>query len=185
MIILYEEAERILLDKFDHSNLFLHTQTSKNLPSFLGRTRAKNSIYNRKFGFQSRSSMFVSDIVKSDIKPNKGLLDLCDGCEDCINNCPVGAIHEDWIDAKACDNHIGQGIKWFWYEKMKPDIPFEEVESWSSWETMPVLEWGQGVDGFYKMDGYQLKRDGEPISITHCRECVLQPRCSKAPCLSQ
>ena len=164
--------------KFDHSN-FIFTYTNFKESAVLSGigTRAKNSlIYNRKFGFQSKicSFMFVSKIVNyPTIKPNKGLLDLCDGCEDCINNCPVNAIHEDWIDAKACDNHIGQGIKWFWYDKMQPNIPKKEVETWVSWETMPVLEWGQGVDGFYKMDGYQLKKDGKPIPMTHCRELSL------------
>ena len=84
---LYEEAERILLDKFDHSN-FIFTYTNFKESAVLSGigTRAKNSlIYNRKFGFQSKicSFMFVSDIVNTpDIKPNKGLLDLCDGCED-------------------------------------------------------------------------------------------------------
>jgi len=187
---LYEEAEEILKTKFDHSN-FIFTYTNFKESAVLSGigTRAKNSlIYNRKFGFQSKicSFMFVSKIVNyPKVTPNKGLLDLCDGCEDCINNCPVNAIHEDWIDAKACDNHIGQGIKWFWYDKMQPDIPRKEVETWVSWETMPVLKWGQGVDGFYKMDGYQLKKDGKPIPMTHCRECVLQPRCSKAPILDE
>lgn len=187
---LYKEAEKILEKKFDKSN-FVFTYTNYKESAILSGMgiRAKNSlIYNRKFGFQSKicSFMFSSNITNvPNIKPNRGILDLCEGCEDCIKNCPVGAIHEEWIDAAKCDNHIGEGIKWFWYDKMQPNIPREVVETWNTWENMPRLEWGQGVDGFYKLDGHQLTRDGKPISMTHCRECVLQPRCSKAPCFSQ
>ena len=186
----YEEAEKILLTKFANSS-FVFTYTNFKEASILSGmgVRAKNSlIYNRKFGFQSKicSFMFVHKITNTpDVKPNRGLLDLCDDCSDCIKNCPVGAIHEDWVDAKSCDNHIGENILWYWYEKMQPDISREEVESWKTWDSTPPLEWGQGVDGFYERDGWKLKKDGVVIPIPHCRECTLQPKCSKAPCLTE
>lgn len=184
----YQEAEEILSTKFPKSS-FVFTYTNYKESSILSGigVRAKNSlIYNRKFGFQSKicSFMFVSDIINPpDVEQNRRLLDLCDGCNDCIKNCPANAIHEDWIDAKSCDNYIGQNVSMYWYEKMKPDIPREVVESWTTWETTPKLEWGQGVDGFYERDGWKLKKDGMVIPIPHCRECILQPKCSKVPCL--
>ena len=186
---LYEEAQDILLSEFEQTR-FVPTYTNfkeSALLSGIG-TRARNSlIYNRKFGFKCKfcAFMFVSKIVNTpEEKINHGLLDLCEGCDDCIKNCPAGAIHENWVDAKACDNHIGQDIKWFWYEKMQPDIPLSEVESWKNFNTLPELEWGQGVDGFYEKDGWKLKKDGVVIPIPHCGECTLQPRCSKMPCLT-
>jgi ferredoxin len=180
----YVEAQDILLSRFDKSQfIFTYTNYKESaLLSGLG-YRAKNSlIYSRKFGFQSKicSFMFTSKIIDvPDTKPNKEMLKLCDGCNDCIVNCPVRAIHEDWIDAKTCDSYIGENIKWFWYEKMKPDIPKEVVETWKG--NSYSLEWGQGIDGYYEIDGWKLKKDGVVISIPHCMECTLQPRCSKSP----
>jgi Pyruvate/2-oxoacid:ferredoxin oxidoreductase delta subunit len=185
----YTESENLLLSKFDRSR-FIATYTNFKESAILSGigVRAKNSlIYNRKFGFQCKfvAFMFPSKIVNTpEVKPNKNLLDLCEGCNDCIKNCPANAIHEDWVDAKACDHHIDQDIKWFWYEKMQPDISYEEVDSWKDYNTMPHMTWGQGVDGFYERDGWKLKKDGVVIPIPHCRECTLQPRCSKVPLLN-
>ena len=184
----YDEAFEILSAKYSLTK-FVPTYTNfkeSALLSGIG-TRAKNSlIYNRKFGFQCKFTtfMFVSDIVNTpNVKPNKNILDLCIDCNDCIKNCPANAIHEDWIDAKACNSHIDQNIKWFWYEKMQPDISYEEVDSWRDYNEIPDMPWGQGVDGFYERDGWKLKKDGVVIPIPHCRECTLQPKCSKVPCL--
>ena len=186
----YREAEEILSKKFDSSNFVLTYTNFKEaaLLSGIG-SRAKNSlIYNRKFGFQCKmcTFMFTSNILNPpDTKPSTDILDLCVGCDDCINNCPAKAIHEDWIDAKACDNHIANDMKWFWYEKMRPDVPVSVVESWKDWASTPELLWGQGVDGFYEKKGYQLYKDGVPTSIPHCKQCTLQPKCSKVPCLAE
>ena len=186
----YKEAEEILLTKFDQTK-FVAAYTNFKESAILSGigVRAKNSlIYNRKFGFQCKfmAFMFPSKIINYPKETsNRNLLELCNGCDDCIKNCPANAIHEDWIDAKACDHHIDQDIKWFWYEKMKPNISYEEVDSWKDYNTMPHMTWGQGVDGFYERDGWKLKKDGVVIPIPHCRECTLQPRCSKVPCLTK
>ena len=61
-------------------------------------SRARNSlIYNRKFGFNCKFCAYVleDDIIDTEnLKPQKNLLDLCEGCDDCIKNCPANAIHE-------------------------------------------------------------------------------------------
>lgn len=193
----YYEAEN-LIKKYITEDLFFPVYLNFKeaaLVSGMG-NRAKNSlIYNQKFGFQCKfvAFSFKGVIVNQDIRnPSKELLDLCNGCDDCIKNCPVNAIHEDWIDSKKCHNFMQFGnhetiqtVKWFWYEKMKPNISKEEVESWTCWEEAPPFDWGQGIDGFYELnnDGLIIK-DGEPISSPICNECQKQPKCSKVPFLT-
>ena len=191
---IYDDSFEILSREFPE-NKFVQTYLNFKEAALLAGFgyRAKNSlVYNRKFGFQCKLSayMFAPEIINPEVlKPtNKELLNLCEGCFDCINNCPVKAIHEDWVDAKKCDNFIGVGnhpkipsVKWFWYEKMNPNVSRETVESWNSFESLPKFEWGQGVDGYYESCEDGLKKDGKPIPIPHCNECQLQPRCSKAP----
>ena len=67
-------------------------------------------VYNRKFGFQTKFCMYVlGEGVFENFEPievNRGLLNLCSDCDDCIKNCPVNAIHENWIDSKKCDEFI-------------------------------------------------------------------------------
>ena len=49
-------------------------------------------------------------------------------------------------------------MKWFWYEKMKPNVSRETVESWNSFESLPKFEWGQGIDGYYELCEDGLKK---------------------------
>lgn len=151
--------------------------------------RAKNSlVYNEKFGFQCKlcAFTFYDEIVNvPDKKIDQGLLDLCDGCDDCIVNCPANAIHEDFIDSRSCDVFVGLGnhptissVKWFWYEKMNPPIPEDVVASWDKMEDYAEhIKWS----GRYEMTPNGLTEDGKVIDIPHCRECQKQPRCSKRP----
>lgn len=191
---LYEESLSILKSKYSKdifAQVYINFKEAA-LLSGIG-SRAKNSlVYNRKFGFQCKfcAYVFSSNIKNYEVlSPSKGLLNLCEGCDDCIKNCPVGAIHEDWIDAQKCDDFISLGnhptipsIKWFWYEKMKPDIPRSTVESWTQHYEAPEFKWGQGIDGYYELDDTYLKKDGAAVvSIPHCKECLCQPKCSKAP----
>lgn len=191
---LYEESLSILKSKYSEdifAQVYINFKEAA-LLSGIG-SRAKNSlIYNRKFGFQCKfcAYVFSSNIKNYEIlSPSKNLLNLCEGCDDCIKNCPVGDIHEDWIDAQKCDDFISLGnhptipsIKWFWYEKMKPDIPRSTVESWTQHNEAPEFKWGQGVDGYYELDDTYLKKDGVAVvSIPHCKECLCQSKCSKSP----
>ena len=199
---LYDESNEILDKEFRHNygQVYVNFKEVALLSGFA--KRARNSlVYNRKFGFQCKlcAYMFVPPIVNYEkLEPSTELLDLCEGCDDCIRNCPVGAIHEDRIDMDKCAAFLVCGNhptipskKWFWYEKMKPNYTREEIESLEYHPGDDLIfnqhkAWGKGVDGFYEMsaDGVELKKDGVTIGWPHCKECQKQPRCSKAPVFS-
>lgn len=187
---LYEEANQYLADYIEKGQCAQVYLNFKEAAIFSGiGVRAKNSlIYNRKFGFQCKlcAFTFFEEIINyPEPKVNEGLLDICDGCTDCIVNCPANAIYEDFIDGNACDTFIGVGnsdkhtsIKWFWYELMKPDIPREVVESWQTLDDFNKnIVWGNG----YEMTPNGLVKDGKIIEMPLCRMCQEQPRCSKRP----
>jgi len=199
---LYDESEAILSPKYKHNygQVYVNFKEVALLSGFAH--RAKNSlVYNRKFGFQCKlcAYMFVPPIINyEELEPSTELLDLCNGCDDCIRNCPAGAIHEDGVDYLKCDTFIGWGnhptvpipsLKWFWYSKIGyKHFSREEVESWDGLNNpgpfrrdLGDLPWGQGIDGYYEKDGWQMLRDGVKVAKTHCKECQLQPRCSKVP----
>lgn len=185
-----------LFNQEDFAPVYVNFKEASVLSGF--GVRAKNSlVYNRKFGFQCKfcAYIFRDNIVNHEVlTPQKRLLDLCDGCQDCIQNCPVGAIHEDWIDGEKCDNFIGYGndpevssLKWFWYEKMRPNnLSKHEVEEWDSHVKYGKnITWGQGIDGFYDLTLEGLTKDGVPVKIPHCRRCQEQPKCSRAPFIEE
>lgn len=187
---LYEEASwylRKFINNDECRQVYLNFKEAAIL-SGLG-VRAKNSlIYNKKFGFQCKlcAFTFLDEIINfPDPIVNEGLLDLCEGCYDCIDHCPAKAIHEDFIDGNACDTFVGVGnsqdqmsIKWFWYDLVKPDISREEVESWTTLDDFNKnIIWSNG----YEMTPNGLMKDGKVIEMPLCRLCQQQPRCSKRP----
>ena len=215
---LYDESEEILSPeyKYNYGQVYVNFKEVALLSGFAH--RAKNSlVYNRKFGFQCKlcAYMFVPPIINYEkLEPSTELLDLCNGCDDCIRNCPAAAITEEGVDYKKCDTFIGWGnhptiptpsMKWFWYEKIgHKKFSRKEVESWNGVDNFPPFllsklfangrnnysgglgwdpPWGKGIDGYYKKDGWKLKKDNVLVSQSHCKECQLQPRCSKAPVL--
>ena len=215
---LYDESDEILSTKYKHNygQVYVNFKEVSLLSGFA--KRAKNSlVYNRKFGFQCKlcAYMFIPPIVNyEELEPSTELLDLCNGCDDCIRNCPAAAITEEGVDYKKCDTFIGWGnhptiptpsMKWFWYEKIgHKKFSRKEVESWNGVDNFPPFllsklfangrnnysgglgwdpPWGKGIDGYYKKDGWKLKKDNVLVSQSHCKECQLQPRCSKAPVL--
>ena len=201
---LYDESEEILSAeyKYNYAQVYVNFKEVALLSGFAH--RAKNSlVYNRKFGFKCKlcAYMFVPPIINYEkLEPSTELLDLCNGCDDCIRNCPAAAISEEGIDGVKCDDFIGWGnhptiptpsFKWFWYEKIGyKKHSREEVASWNGVDKLSPygnrtwqLPLGKGIDGYYERDGWKLKRDGVYVSETCCKECQLQPRCSKAPVL--
>lgn len=187
---LYEEAKKNLKNYIEDNKCVQVYLNFKEAAIYSGiGVRAKNSlIYNKKFGFQCKlcAFTFLDEIINYP-EPiiNEGLLDICDGCSDCMINCPAKAIHEDFIDGNACDTFVGVGnnnnqtsIKWFWYNLIKPNISKKVVESWNTLEDFNTnIVWSNG----YEMTPNGLMKDGKVIEMPLCRLCQQQPRCSKRP----
>lgn len=154
--------------------------------------RAKNSlVYNYQFGFDSKVCAIGFDEEIIDPPTNKRIntryWKRCEGCDDCANACPVGAIHNKkepyWLDSEACDNFIClsdhptvPSMKKFWHKYVHPEKSQEEVDSMNNYLEDGYLPWDQ--NGFSATYGSVMK-DDEHIGVPMCRECQVQPRCSK------
>ena len=187
---LYEESNSILKKSgYSYAPVYLNFKKAVVL-SGMG-TVAKNSlVYNRKFGFQTKFCMYVlGEGVFENFEPievNRGLLNLCSDCDDCIKNCPVNAIHENWIHAKKCDEFIAFGnhdeissYKWNWWNhigKHRGEFTKEQVKEWSNGDNSHVV-W----DGDYSIESGIVYKNNSPIELDHCRRCQEQPKCSKMP----
>ena len=169
--------------------------------------RARNSlVYNYKFGFDSKVCVIgFKELIQNPPKIKRvagnnfkdEYWNKCIGCDACREVCPVGAIHNnediDWLDSAACDIFLGlsdhpkiPSIKKFWHENVRPDIPKELVdlvttpekntEMGNEQSNTPFMDWNS--NGYKVIDGRYYKDDKE-ISVPICRECQVQPPCSK------
>jgi ferredoxin len=154
---------------------------------------AKNSlVYSYKFGFDMKICVVGFDGIINHTTPariNLKYWERCDGCSDCRLACPVKAIHNEkepfWLDSSKCDDFIGFGdhprvpsIKKFWHKNVHPEVPQEEVGKMKS-------HMGLDRELLFDANGYTLDmqtgvlKDGKPVPVPFCRECQVQPRCSK------
>tara|TARA_Y100000310_G_C20568582_1_gene756836 strand:- start:33 stop:959 length:927 start_codon:yes stop_codon:yes gene_type:complete len=195
-----------LKNKIDWVHLYLNFKEASILS---GRgVRARNSlVYNYKFGFDSKICVVgfmwkiqnppkIKRVPGNDFK-NK-YWKRCIGCDDCRKACPSGAIRNKeepyWLDAGACDDVLGMGspnhpeipsLKSFWHKNIHPEVPQEVVDKITS--NAKDREMGGGESYIFsnwnanghESTGSEFKKDGKLISILHCRECEVQPRCSK------
>ncbi len=156
--------------------------------------RAKNSlIHSYRFGFDMKVCIIgFEDAIIDCPAPeriNLQFWERCDGCSDCRLACPVGAIHNEkepcWLDSGRCDDFIGFGdhpripsIKRFWHKNVHPEVPQEVVDSMKSCTDL-AGELTFDANG-YTMDMQTgVLKDGSPVPVPFCRECQIQPRCSK------
>ena len=156
--------------------------------------RAKNSlIHSYKFGFDMKIFVigFDDEITKPSPSPQIDLKywERCDGCQDCRVACPVGAIHNEqkpfWLDSSKCDDFIGFGddprvpsIKTFWHEHVHPEVAKEEVDKMKSHMELE-RELSFDTKGYSLDMQVGVLKDGVPVPVPFCRECQVQPRCSK------
>jgi ferredoxin len=191
---LYKEADGIL-KKSNLQNWFpIYTNFKVTaILSGLG-VRAKNSlIYGYKFGFDMKICVvgFENKIIDCPApeRINLQYWERCDGCSDCRLACPAGAIHNEkepfWLDSSKCDDFIGFGdhpripsIKKFWHKNVHPEVPQEEVDKMKNHMDLDR-------ELLFDADGYTLDmqtgvlKDGKLVPVPFCRECQVQPRCSK------
>jgi len=151
--------------------------------------RANNSlVHSYRFGFDCKICAFgfKEEIVGYEKEINLGTLDLCEGCTDCMDNCPAGAIHCDgnvrWLDAPACDRMFFSGcpsrgvpgVVDTYHKCIEPELTRREV-------TMKAqangLKWNK--QGFSWDRTLGLMKDGELVPIPICRVCQEQPRCGR------
>jgi ferredoxin len=190
---LYEEATKILSDSGLEGWHHIYTNFKEaQILSGLG-VRAKNSlVYNYKFGFDSKICAigFIEEITDPPLnrRINKKYWQRCKGCDDCRIACPVGAIHNEeepyWLDSAKCDNFLGYSdhptipsIKKFWHENVHPEIPKEMVDKITGHLDIGHLPFD--ANGYTNDDYGTVRRDGKQIPVPFCRECQVQPRCSK------
>jgi ferredoxin len=157
--------------------------------------RARNSlVYSYKFGFDCHVTaiMHFSKIenVPTNKRVNKKLWPRCTDCYDCVNACPVQAIHAKeepyWLDGSKCDKFIGMGdhpripsVKTFWHEHVHPEVPKDIVDKVKGPETIHLIDHMQFDANGYTYDGQVVRKDGIAVNVPFCRECTSQPRCSK------
>ena len=153
---------------------------------------AKNSLfYHPKFQFENHIGIFQIDSKVINLPPRKlanfNLLPLCNNCNDCINACPVGAIHNNtstWIDFHACDGfcHFGNhssipSIKWNWFRVDDEMIPLfsslDEIYNIKSYIDLKQIS--KKINSQY----IKIKDKIYNVSFPICRECTSQKKCSK------
>ncbi len=154
---------------------------------------AKNSLfYHPVFQFETHIGVFliqnkVINLPERNVA-NFNLLSLCNNCNDCINACPVGAIHNNgnhtWIDMEKCDNfcHFGNhvdipSIKWNWFILDDGMIPlFKDYR-----DIFMIQSYADLKKVSNNLNSHIIKINNESYQVVFpiCRECTSRKRCSK------
>ena len=151
-------------------------------------------------------SKYINHYYGAVVEVSRGCPFLCEFCDirilpdnnksHCKNPSLIGQDIENLIKLGkrqfilACDNFIGYGdhpripsMKTFWHENVRPDVPKEKIDSITSYEEdlkagggSSFMKWNK--NGYSQNNGI-FRKNGKLTSIPHCRECQVQPRCSK------
>lgn len=158
----------------------------------LGQQGRNTVFYSYRFGFDVHIRTFIlhdAEVINLPPrkKPNFNFLSQCEGCHDCANACPVGAIHNEhnnniWVDLHKCMFfcHYGNhptipSIKFGWRDLYHPEISNEDLEKIT---TPSEMHAAFGISDFESI--VHLPDGGlQFINYPVCRECVSQSKCSK------
>ena len=89
------------------------------------------------------------------------------------------------------DNKDIPSIKDYWHKNVYPEIPQEIIDKVYTVEDLKKYmskEYGYSLteDLYFKwdkngytFDGQVIRKDGDVVNASFCRECTSQPRCSK------
>jgi ferredoxin len=194
---LNDEAERIFeAHGFAYQKSYIEIYTNFKMAAILAgvAVRAKNSlVYSRKFGFDCKICCYGFQEIIVDVPavtPDLGFLKACDNCDDCRRNCPAGAIHNQrepfWLDSTACAAFFVMSyhdtipsIKKYWHKYVHPEIELETVKSIRNWNQLAWNANGYKIPDGPGNRGQTPCKDGKPVYPPICRECQVQPKCSK------
>ena len=155
----------------------------------LGQYGKNQLIYNTDFGFHHSIWTFViyNNVINLPIRKeaNYSYIDLCEGCNECIKNCPAQALHADdypgWLDKTACQGFFQYGNH--------PIIPSTKYginaflgNKFSEEELLTI----QDREKFKEMFGFQntesiVHQNGKTyrVDMHFCKECRNQLPCRK------
>jgi ferredoxin len=194
---LNEEAEAILeANGFKYQQHYIEIYTNFKLAAILSGlgVRGKNSlVHSHKFGFDCKICCYGFEETITDapnIAPDLGFLDACANCDDCRKRCPAGAIHNDkepyWLDSTNCNGFILMSyhdkipsVKKFWHKYVHPELGLDAVKSVKKCDQLLWNANGYCISTDPANRGQNPYKDGKPIYVPVCRECQIQPRCSK------
>lgn len=155
--------------------------------SGLGQYGKNTLVYSNKFGFEFHVSIFgiFNEVINLPTrnKSNFNYLNSCIDCTDCLQACPVQAIHQDhnriWVDAKKCDgfteygNHpIIPSIKYGWTKLNNIKIPNLD-------QAYDDISFKQITNGLHLSYYTEDENYYYNYSIPTCHECLCQSKCSK------
>jgi ferredoxin len=194
---LNKEAEEILeAAGFRYQYNYIETYTNFKLSAILAGlgVRAKNSlVHSFKFGFDCKICCygFTEAITEAPaIVPELGLLKTCATCDDCRRKCPVGAIHNEkepyWLDSTTCNDFLLvsyheriPSVKKYWHKYVHPEAGLETVKAVKDCKQLLWDANGYTISADPENRGLNPYKGGLPIYAPICRECQVQPRCSK------
>lgn len=191
---LYQKADEILKKSGLQDWFPIYTNFKQAAVLSAVGVRAKNSlIHSPKFGFDMKICVigFKDEIIDrpAPAENNSGYWDMCDGCSDCRDVCPVGAIHNKeepfWLDSSKCDDFMAFGdhakvpsIKKFWHKNIHPEVSQQAIDNMKSCMTLE-RELSFDANGYTLDMLVGVMKDGNPVPVPFCRECQVQARCSK------
>ncbi len=172
----YERANEVLANAIDPKSYIPVFFDFKLAAIFAGLgVKAKNGLmYSRKFGFDCKICAygFFNEIVGCQKTVDKGYLSSCEGCTDCAEKCPSGAINNReepfYLDKMLCESIVIEQTRKYLIKNSFPPVDPEATFISTDW-TKYGFEFQHGM----------LYQEGKPCPIPICRICQELPKCGR------